>query len=434
MRQYVPLIIIGLLLAACAGETPPPPPTPTLTPVVVVFATEEPPTPTPSPAATPTPSPLPSPAPTVGVGADSQRTPAPSSLPTNRPPDINPLTGLKVEAPATLQRRPLMVRIGNDLAARPQVALDKADIVYEEITEWWITRFTAIYLTEDPEIIAPIRSARLINLQLTTQYDGVLVSSGGSDGVRWELSESDIINLDEFFVPDPFFYREDESWLTRLAFDATAAREYLAEEGLEQDAALRGFVFSPELDLDNLPPDAVGEANSVNLPYPPATSATTWTYDPASGQYLRYIVDEPLTNYEGEQITASNVIIYFADHQPTDIVEDSNGATSIRIIINGVGTAWLLRDGKVLKGNWKTDGFHTPEFIFNDGSPMPLKPGQSWVELLPLEYSVEIDGIIQTRLGEEAEETPTTTAEPTATGPTPTFTPIGSRPTVTPTP
>jgi len=37
-----------------------------------------------------------------------------------------------------------MVRIGNDPAARPQTNLDKADVIYEELTEWAITRYCAI--------------------------------------------------------------------------------------------------------------------------------------------------------------------------------------------------------------------------------------------------------------------------------------------------
>jgi hypothetical protein len=112
-----------------------------------------------------------------------------------------------------------MVRVGNDPEARPQVALNQADIVYEELVEGWITRFTAIYLSQDPATIAPVRSARLINLQLTPQYQGALANSGGSDEVRWELSQSDLVNLDEFFVPQPYFYRENEGWQTRLAFE-----------------------------------------------------------------------------------------------------------------------------------------------------------------------------------------------------------------------
>ncbi len=315
------------------------------------------------------------------------------SSPDNRPPDVNPLTGLKMDDPATLERRPLMVRIGNDPTARPQVALNEADIIYEEITEWWITRFTAIFLSNTPEMVAPVRSARLINLQLTPQYRGALINSGGSDEVRWLLSQGDLVNMDEYFVPKPYFYRENEGWQTRLAIDTTAARDYLVEEELESNINLRGFHFSEVPDLSAVPPEAVTDAWQVSVPYPRRTTETTWKFDPESGRYLRFIDGEPFTDSNNEQVSTSNVIIYFAEHQETDIVEDSKGATSIRIIVNGQGKAWIARDGKVAKGNWESDGKDTPLFTFDNDQPMPLKPGNTWVEIVPLNYVMDIDGV-----------------------------------------
>lgn len=448
--QSILILLGGLLLVVtgCGGDEAPAPAEPTQELAVVVFTTEEP-SPTPS-----EPTSSPTPAPTVGFGAQGDdasgavevkaaANPAPDNSPSNRPDDVNPLTGLKVDDPAVLRRRPLMVRIGNDVGARPQVALNEADIVYEEIVEWWVTRFTAIYLSRDPETIAPIRSARLINLDLGSQYQGALVNSGGSDGVRWEISQSDIVNLDEFFVPGPFFYRPNQDWQTRLAFDATAARDYLQSEDLESDVELRGFEFSQSPDFSTFPAEAVGDAIEVSIPFPQQTSATRWEYDSSQGNYLRFISGGPMLAFNGDQIVATNVIIYFAEHLPTDIVEDSNGATSIRIVANGLGTAWLLRDGKILKGNWETDGRDTPNFIFNDGRVMPLKPGNTWVQVVPTDAEIEIDGVINTRL-DSANPTDGTTAgeagdeaEPTAV-PTATSTPIGSRsvgqPTATSTP
>ena len=440
---YAPLFLVGiglLAVTACSSDSPPEPEKPTPELAVVVFETEE-------ATATvdqspPTVAAAPTVAATVGMGVSvtevEQSSPptvsAPSSV-ANRTADENPLTGLKVKDPAVLQRRPLMVRVGNDSAARPQVALNKADVVYEEIVEWWVTRFTAIYLSQDPETIAPVRSARLINLHIVPQYQGALANSGGSDGVRWEISQSDIVNLDEYFVPQPYFYRQNEGWQTRLAFDATAARDYLQNEGLDSGVKLRGFEFGQALDLTDLPQEAVGDAKEVIIPYPAVTSEATWQYDPSRGKYLRFTTGEPMMAFDGSQIEAANVILYFAEHQPTDIVEDSNEATSIRIIANGLGTAWLLRDGKILKGNWETDGRETPKFFFNDGRAMPLKPGNSWIQLVPLEYEIEIDGELHSRLGDEAgtEKTESAAAEATPTAvPSPTLTPIGLRRTPTP--
>ncbi len=317
----------------------------------------------------------------------------PSPVPVSGPPPpaithpahINPLTGLPVDDPAKLQRRPLMVRIGNDVGARvSQVGLNSTDMVYEEITEWWVTRFTAIFLAETPDTVGPVRSARLINVQLVPQYQGALAHSGGSDPVRWEISQAPLANLDEYYNPSPYFYRPNEGWQTRLAIDAQAARDYMAAKGLDAPVALHGFPFS-----DTIEGGEPGE--HIYIPYPQATSFTEWHYDAASGKYLRWINGSPLYDVSSGQVAATNVIVYFAEHQATDIVEDSNGATSIRPIINGQGPAWFFRDGKLNKGFWQTDGTRTPYFAYEDGRPYSLKPGNTWVEVVPTYFTIGLN-------------------------------------------
>jgi len=351
--------------------------TPTPGAQVVSFAT-----------AAPTPTPLPqTPTPIPPTDTPAPPTSAPTPAPTIplRPDNENPLTGLAVEDPALLQRRPLHVRVGNDPGARPQVGLSAADLVYEEITEWWVTRFTAIFLSQTPEMVAPIRSARLINTQLTQQYDAALVNSGGSDGVRWELSQLPIVNLDEYFWPQPFFYRENEGWQTRLAVNAVAAHQLMEREEMEAAVPLRGFTFSDT-------PLGGDPAGSLFIPYPKQTSSAEWRFDPDSGSYLRWVSGEPSVDFANNlQISAANVIVYYAEHLTTDIVEDSNGATSIRIIINGEGRAQVFRDGVVIEGRWRCDGTQTPEFFFPNGEPIPLKRGNSWIEVVPTDYEVVVE-------------------------------------------
>lgn len=423
IRWLVLMTAVAIAASAC-GSSRPLPSTPTTELAVVVFSTEEPQL---EPTATATvPPELPAAEPTVEAQA-------PESVVFDRSSNVNPLTGLPVDDPAILERRPFMIRLGNDPEARPQAALTEADVVYEELVEWWVTRFTAVYLGNDPQTIAPIRSARLINQQLTTQYDAALVNSGGSDEVRWELSQTDIVNLDEFYVPSPYFYRPNEGWQTRLAFDATLGREYLDREGLDSNVNLRGFTFSDSLDLTSLPADVVSDAKDITIPYPQLTSEARWEYNEDSGRYLRYTTGDPHMDFNNQQVSAANVVIYFADHQETDIVEDSAGATSIRIIVDGFGPAWLIRDGKLLKGNWETDGRETPRFIFGDGSPMPFKPGNTWIQVVPFDYAIQADGATYEFEGsapsaasEQAGESDSVPAL------SPTLTPIGARPQATP--
>jgi hypothetical protein len=84
---------------------------------------------------------------------------------------VNPLTGLVVDEPTKLQRRPLFVVINNDPPARSlHYGFAEAELVYEFIMEGRaVTRFTAVFLAGESERIGPVRSARLINFYLTPQ-------------------------------------------------------------------------------------------------------------------------------------------------------------------------------------------------------------------------------------------------------------------------
>ncbi len=91
----------------------------------------------------------------------------------------------------------------------------------------------------------------------------------------------------------------------------------------------------------------------------------------------------------GEQITADNVIIVFAHHIESDIVEDSTGGRrdmSIEIQVWGTGPALIFRDGQMYTGYWERwERNHM--LTFNDGNQgqIPLKPGNTWIELVPLD-------------------------------------------------
>src|SRR5690606_31330578 len=78
------------------------------------------------------------------------------------PEGVNPFTGLPVENPENLNRRPLIIKITNHPPAlRPQWGPNAADMVWELVVGGAVTRFAAIYLTKDFERVGPVRSARL---------------------------------------------------------------------------------------------------------------------------------------------------------------------------------------------------------------------------------------------------------------------------------
>lgn len=374
----VPVLVVLLAMAGCGSgantNLPPtrtPKPTFTAVPATPIYVN--------TPTSVWTATALPTATPTA----------TPSPLPTaTQNPYLNPLTGEMVADPAVLQRRPLLVRIGNDYEVRPQSGLSMADMVWEEAMDGWtITRLTAVIWSRDPETLKPIRSARLFTIDLGYMFDGALVHSGANDQVRWLLSQSTLVDLDEYFHPAPYSWLQPEGkwkeypWMGRVATSSKKVRDYLKKIGKEKAVQLSGLAFSEQV-------PAGDAATYVEIPYP-KRALVEYRYDAASHLYKRWARGEPHTDaLTGEQLTAANVIVLYATYQETN-VKDVNGQPTFNIVSTGEGRAQVFRDGVAVECKWiRPTRESFIKFVYLDGSPVPLRVGQSWVEVVPPDYRV----------------------------------------------
>jgi len=383
------LTVLLILAGAMAGckQAPAATPTPTKTPKPVS-------TPTATRKATPTPSPTPPPTPTPTL----TQTPAVAaqSVPLIDPAtdlSINPLTGEKVD-PAVLDRRPLAVKISNAPAiVRPQAGLSFADVVFEHYAEGGLTRFTAIFLSKDCEKIGSIRSGRLIDLEIPAMFKSMFAYSGASGGVNQEVRKSDIFErvISPDFGHDSAFKRipaPGKAFEHTLFSDTETLWQITEQRGLNSRQDLQGWVFSEEPPPDGTP------ATFIKIPYDPKYVTTEYQYDVDQGVYLRSVLGEPHTDeLTGQQLTASNVIVLFAHHIETPILEDTHGGGhySIQIQLWGEGPAKIFRDGRGYELTWSRPKRHDLiTFIDSEGNRFPLKPGNSWIQLVPLDFQIEV--------------------------------------------
>jgi hypothetical protein len=86
---------------------------------------------------------------------------------------------------------------------------------------------------------------------------------------------------------------------------------------------------------------------------------------------------------DGSQVSATNVVIQIVEVTNGRIV-DAAGNPSPNVELTGSGKAYVLRDGRVIKGRWERDGLDDlTRFVTKDGTEIALAPGRTWVELLP---------------------------------------------------
>jgi len=421
----IAILLATVFLVACEEVTPTPRPTRTRTvepQVILVTDTPEPSdTPAPAPSATST-----APAPTPRAASAPIARPIndpllpifgpfpPKPIP-DRPANINPLTGL-VANPAMLQRRPIVARIGNDKPVRDnnwQAGLSLADLVFEELidvlgTQYAGTRYSAVYLSNDPPLIGPIRSERIVNFQIVPMLDGALANAGGSNRTRWLFSQSPLINLDEYFNQPAYCYISREGtffYMGRLYTTSPRLREWMQQKKEEAAVPLYGFTFSDRAPTGQ-PVTSIG---LTKAPWP-AGSVVQWKYDSASGTYTRLVAGNaqtdlyyPVTAKWGNgatcvtsgaetraSIRATNVVVLYAKHEKTDIIEDSNNAVSVHITLTGQGDARFFRDGVMVSGKWRRQSEQEFfDFVDASGNTVYLKPGNTWFELVPTGYSLD---------------------------------------------
>jgi hypothetical protein len=297
------------------------------------------------------------------------------------PPGVNPLTGQPADL-AALDLPPLLVKISNaPPLVRPQAGLASADLVYEHYVEGGLTRFSAIYYGQAPARVGSIRSARLIDYELAPMYRAWLVFSGASTGVEDRLNTSDF--RDRLFKGVlfglPHFWRDESIEVPHNLFTNLSALRTLTQPGRP---ILRGLTFSSDA-----PPGSSEAVTTLDIRY--RATRVRWDYDAVSGLYRRSA--DGLGHFDAntlQQVTAANIVVLYADHQLSDIVESQfqdSVSYGFEIRLWFEGDALLFRDGQRYPARWvrptREDmiGLRTP-----DGALLNLKPGNTWIQVVRL--------------------------------------------------
>ena len=322
------------------------------------------------------------------------------------PENVNPLTGEVVAGLAALERRPIVAKISNAPAiVRPQAGIGAADIVFEHYVEGGLTRFSAVFYGQAPERVGSIRSARLVDHEIVPMFDGMLAFSGasigvekyiyGSDEVASRIDGADSVPPSGTIPPSeyadraykgvlygrPHYWRDETIPVPHNMFTSIAALwELAASEGHAQRPRLEGLAF-----YRGALADGAGVGRVVDVRY--RATRVRWEYDEYTGQYRRFADGQAHRDaVSHQQITAANVIVLYAEHTDTDIVESEwqgNVSWSTQIALWGENPVVLCRDGQRYDGIWvRTVREDIISFRTTDGDLLPLKPGNTWFQIV----------------------------------------------------
>lgn len=361
MKRYIllPAILSGLvLLGACSGAETAPSATPRTVPVVAV------------PTLTPEPTPY------------------------NGP--TNPLTGEPTQEDLS-SRRPVAIMLNNLKKALPQQGQSEADIIYECLTEGGITRMLGVYQSvEEVGTIGSIRSSRPCYLELALGHDALYIHAGGSDDAYSKMRSWGMDHFDA--VRGPYEGRSAGSnmmWRDQgrrknngLEHSVVATGEsietYIPEDIRREHE--EGYLYPQTFADDGTP--AGGE--SASIVYVPISNNKTgvFTYEPETGAYLVEEYGKPYVDGNtDEQVSTTNVIVVRTACRATG---DSLGHTTIDLTSGGDG--WYACGGKLISIRWSKGDKNSP-FVYTtqDGTPLTLGRGKSYVSIVPLDSEVTFE-------------------------------------------
>jgi len=288
---------------------------------------------------------------------------------TTLPPTF-PLTGRPAPDQAAVARAVVTVKIDNAAAARPQIGVDHADVVYEELTEG-ITRFVALFHSSDAEGAGPVRSVRPADADLVTVAGGVLAFSGGSPAAVAVAASAPLTLVTE----------ADTQAMVRRAGRPAPYNLYTSTRVLRSrapgDAAGPG-PFAPFLrDGQPFAPPEAAPAGSISLQPAPFLRAS-YAWDGEAGTWRRSTDGAPHLLEGGAQLAPTTVIVQFANY----LTFEADAAVQYPEVV-GSGDAWVFAAGMVGRGTWTKPSAGEPTvYAAADGSPMALPPGQTWVHLV----------------------------------------------------
>jgi hypothetical protein len=402
VKLLLHLAALALVLGACGTPAAPP----TAAPPATTAATEA--APTAGAAATDLPTPLSA----TGTAPPPAATTAPALTSTPEPQAVNPLTGLPVAEPAVLDRRPIAIKVAHfPRSVRSfQVGLSQADNVWEHYAEGGTIRFTAVFLSQTPERVGNVRSARLIDAYLGQAYQAMLVASGSSSGTMQRLRET---NFYERVIAEytgyggcPLLCREESATVTsnKLFTSPPAVWDLADSLGLGGAQDLGGFEF------DQAPPPGGEPATTIHIDWLRNFTITEWRYDAAANTYGRWIDTDATSasagpnlaphvdTANGQALTASDVVALVVPHTASNIHEEEGGKVyySYDIPLHGSGQAWLFRDGFRYEVTWRRDEAQggLPRLVDASGSVIAYRPGVIWFDVLSDRSEITfVDGV-----------------------------------------
>lgn len=303
--------------------------------------------------------------------------------------NINIFSGLDI-SDTVGNSRPIAVMVENAPDARPQSGLIYADIVFEVVDEYGVTRYVVVYSSYDAEIVGPVRSARLYYAEIARSFDPIY-TFWGTYTEAYKVIENlglDVLTpLGDQSGNSTIVANTSSGWREPSRSNITEHTAFMSTIKLKEDAEKLEYPLEGGQSPLRFKIDAVdserGNINNIAINFSDQNAyKTNFEYNKEENTYYKYLAGSPHNDYEtGKQIKVNNVIVMI-----TDIEGPIDEAQHMAVRTTGtsdIGKAFFFMDGNVIEGTWeRTSAFDPFKYKDDDGNIVLFNRGSTWVALI----------------------------------------------------
>jgi hypothetical protein len=293
-----------------------------------------------------------------------------------------PLTGLEPTDNRVLRRPAMALKIDNAPEARPQPALNRADLVFEEPVEYHLTRLVPVFHCQGAGRVGPVRGGRLVDVPLLQQLRStvIMVHAGGITATRSAIADAPFFfDVDVLLGSSRGAYRDPHRFPPHDLF--TSADQLRQIHHVQARPPQPLFTYSTDA------PGSARPGTHVHIPFNDGTDVRWW-YDRGRHRYVRYYGSAQARS-GGQPITAANVVVQHVELVASRYVEDIGGAHEWIVHLVGSGASTVFRDGRAIPGRWIREDASAPtRFVDQAGRSISMRPGRTWWEIVPEDVHV----------------------------------------------
>ncbi|MDF2616204.1 MAG: hypothetical protein K0Q47_859 [Sedimentibacter sp.] len=298
---------------------------------------------------------------------------------------VSPLDGLKY-FPEQLKNRPVAVSIDNHPDARWQAGLSQAEIIYEFEVEYPYTRYLCIFLTKEPEMIGPVRSARPYIIYYAMENDGIFVHVGGSEDAFSEIDRLNCPEVDGLYSGAMWrYYDTGKAAPHNMYTTVKSIRDEAASYGYRTEGNFEGYLFNEKpQQLSKNYKDTLS-AKNINITYN-KNNTTVYEYDENNEVYLRSKDGQKhVDELDNKQLSAKNIIVL----ETKKSVLDSSGRLYLGTV--GEGRALYITNGEAVEITWSKNKETARTKFYSGNEEIKLNPGNTWIQVVNYLDNVSIE-------------------------------------------